>query len=69
MTKRKSAAPMQLKIDVAGDQRLTENAILEVRATARRFGLEISNIEFIRGSSNGRKARKPASRQKRRPRA
>lgn len=60
---------MRLKIGLKGDQRLTEKVILEVKAAARRLGLEIENVEVIRKPSTSRKARKPASGQKRRARA
>ena len=60
---------MRLKIDLNGDRRLTENVILEVKAAARRLGLEIENVEVIRKTSTSRKPRKPASRRKPRARA
>jgi hypothetical protein len=61
MKKDKDSSPTQLKIAVAGNRRVTENVILEVRAAARQLGLEISNIEVVSQPSNGRKARKFAS--------
>jgi hypothetical protein len=61
------SSPMQLKIGVAGDRRLTENVILEMRAAAERIGLDISNIEVVGQAPSGRKTRKPAS--PRKPRA
>ena len=60
---------MKLKLDLNGDRRLVENVILEVKAQARRLGLEIAEIEFVREAKTGRKARKPTSRQKPRARA
>ena len=62
MTSKKSAAPMQLKIALTGDQRLTENVILEVRAVARRYGLEIPSIEVERRPSTPPKTAKSKSR-------
>ena len=60
---------MRMKIALKGDRRLTENVIQEVKAAARRLGLEIANIEVIRKPSTSRKSRKPASRRKSRARA
>ena len=64
---------MRLKIGLNGDRRLTEKVILEVKAAARRLGLEIANVEVVRKVARKppttRKARKPASRRKRRARA
>jgi hypothetical protein len=56
-TKKKSRAPMQLTFALTGDQRLTENLILEVRAAARRCGLEIPSIEVMRQPRVGPKAK------------
>ena len=39
---------MKLKLDLNGDRRLAENVILEVKAAARRLGLEIANVEVVR---------------------
>jgi hypothetical protein len=47
-TKRKSRAPMELRVALVGDQRLTENVIVEVRSVARRYGLEIPSIRIVR---------------------
>ena len=55
---------MRLKIDLNGDRRLTEKVILEVQAAARRLGLEIANVEVMRGSPTSRKPRKTASHRK-----
>jgi hypothetical protein len=60
---------MRLKLGLNGDRRLTEKVILEVKAAARRLGLEIANVEVVSKPSTGRKARKPASRRKSRARA
>jgi hypothetical protein len=53
-----------LKIALTGDRRLTENLILEVRALARRYGLEIPDVSVKRRPRVAAKAAKPASRRK-----
>ena len=55
---------MQLSVALKGDQRQTENLIVEVRALAKRYGLETPNIEILRKPRVGPKtkltsARKP----------
>ena len=60
---------MRLRISLNGDRRLTEKVILEVKAAARRLGLEIANVEVVSKPSTRRKARKPASGRKPRARA
>jgi hypothetical protein len=58
-----------LKIALKGDRRVTEKVILEVKAAARRLGLEIENVEVASKPSIGRKARKPVSGRKPKARA
>jgi len=43
-TEKKSRPPMQLSVALTGDQRLTQNLIHEVRALAKRYGLETPDI-------------------------
>jgi hypothetical protein len=62
-------AAMRMKVSLNGDRRLTEKVILEVKAAARRLGLEIANVEVVRMPRATRKARKPKSRRKARARA
>jgi hypothetical protein len=57
VTKKKSRPPMQLSVALTGDQRLTENLILEVRAMAKRYGLETPNIEVVRQPRLGPKVK------------
>jgi EAL domain-containing protein (putative c-di-GMP-specific phosphodiesterase class I) len=57
VTKKKSRPPMQLSVSLTGDQRLTENLILEVRAMARRYGLETPNVEVVRQPRVGPKVK------------
>ena len=57
VTEKKSRTPMQLSVALTGDQRLTQNLILEVRAMAKRYGLETSNIEVVRQSRLGPKVK------------
>jgi hypothetical protein len=58
VTNKKLVTPDTLEIVVAGDRRLTENLIVEVRATAREFGLDVSGIQIVRQSSIRPKASK-----------
>lgn len=46
--RKKTSAPIQLAVAVRGDQRLTENLILELRAMARDCGLEIPGFKVVR---------------------
>ena len=39
---------MKLEVALTGDQRATESLILEVRAIAQRFGLEIPSVQILR---------------------
>jgi hypothetical protein len=50
-------APMQLSVALTGDQRLAENLILEVRAMAKRYGLEIPSVEIVRQPRVGPKVK------------
>jgi hypothetical protein len=54
---KKPRPPMQLSVAVKGDQRLTENLILEVRAMAKRYGLETPNVEIVRRPRVGPKVK------------
>jgi hypothetical protein len=47
-TRKKSVAPLQLRVALTGDQRLAENVIIEVLAAARRCGLDPPSVEVIR---------------------
>ena len=62
MNQKKGEAPMQLKVVLRGDQRLAENVILEVRAMAKRRGLESPQISVMRQSSVAPKQKKATSR-------
>ena len=57
VSKKKSDAPMQMSVDLTGDQRLAENVILEVRAIAKRYGLETPNVEIVRQPRVGPKVK------------
>jgi hypothetical protein len=46
VARKKPGSPMQLRIALAGDQRLTQNLILEVREAAKRCGLEIPDVQI-----------------------
>jgi hypothetical protein len=59
--KRKSDERTQLNVVIAGDKRLAENVILEVRAIARRLGTQIPKIEVVRQPSAGLKAKRQRS--------
>ena len=64
MNQKKCAAPLQLKVALKGDQRLVENVILEVRAIAQRYGLEIPSVSVVRQPSVGPKTKTLAPRRK-----
>jgi len=57
VTRTKPRAPMQLSVGLTGDQRLAENLILEVRAIAKRYGLETPNVEIVRQPRVGPKVK------------
>jgi len=65
MTKKTPDAPMQLSVGVTGDQRLAENLILEVRAMAKRYGLEIPRVEIVRQPRVGPKVQLTSGRKSR----
>ena len=65
MTKKTPDAPMQLSVGVTGDQRLAENLILEVRAMAKRYGLEIPRVEIMRQPRVGPKVQLTSGRKSR----
>ena len=62
MKKRKATLPLKLNVDLTGDRRLAENVILEVRAAARRVGLEIANVDIVKQQPARPKIRKSARR-------
>jgi hypothetical protein len=48
LTKKTPDAPMQMSVAFTGDQRSAESLILEVRAMAERYGLEMPSVEIVR---------------------
>jgi hypothetical protein len=56
--RKKSNAPMELRVAFTGDRRATENLILEVRAIAQRCGLEMPSVQVIRQPNVGAKTTK-----------
>lgn len=60
--RQKTSPPIQLSVAVRGDQRLTENLILELRAVARDCGLEIPSFEVVRQPRVGPKAKRASGR-------
>ena len=62
MNQKKGEVPMQLKVVLKGDQRLAENLIIEVRAIAKRHGLESPRISVMRQSAVVAKQKKAAPR-------
>ena len=62
VSKKKSDAPMQMRVDLTGDERLAENVILEVRAIAKRYGLETPNVEIVRQPRVGPKVKRTSGR-------
>ena len=55
--KKKPRPPMQLSVALTGDQRQTQNLILEVRALAKQYGLETPDIEIVRQPRVGPKVK------------
>jgi hypothetical protein len=64
-TRKKSVAPLQLRVALTGDQRLAENVIIEVLAAARRCGLDPPSVEVIRQPRVGPKEKLMTSRKPR----
>jgi hypothetical protein len=64
VNRKKPGTPIELKVVLTGDRRVAENMILEVRAIAQRFGLEIPNISVTGRSAAGPKAEKSGSNRK-----
>jgi len=58
MDRKKSDAPMELRVVLAGDRRRAENLILEVRAIAQRCRLEMPSVQVIRQPNVGAKTTK-----------
>jgi hypothetical protein len=56
--RKKSDAPMEFRVVLAGDRRVTENFILEIRAIAQRCGLEMPSVQVIRQPRVGAKSTK-----------
>ncbi len=69
MNRKKGDALMQVKVVLAGDQRLAENVILEVRALAQRYGLEAPNVSVTRQPAVGPKSKNATPRRKPRSKA
>jgi hypothetical protein len=65
VNRKKSGAPMEFSVVLTGDQRATENLILEVRAIAQRRGLEIPSVQVIRQPKIGPKTTKKKVRPRR----
>ena len=53
---------LQLEVVLAGDQRLAENLILEVRALAQRYGLGVPSVRVMRKAAVRPKTKKLAAR-------
>jgi hypothetical protein len=58
VNRKKSDSPMEFRVVLTGDRRLTENLILEVRAIAQRCGLEMPSVQVIRQSNVNAKTTK-----------
>ena len=59
MTRKSTAPRAELRIGLAGDQRVAEEVILEVRALAQRYGLEMPEARVVKVRIAGPKAKKP----------
>jgi hypothetical protein len=58
VSKKKSSKGTQLRLVIAGDRRLAENVIVEVRAMAQRLGTKVPSIEVVRRPPPGAKAKR-----------
>jgi hypothetical protein len=57
---RKSAPPRaELRVDLSGDRRVAEEIILEMRALARRYGLEMPDARIVKARGAGPSAKTP----------
>jgi hypothetical protein len=56
---------MQLSVALVGDQRLTQNLILEVREAAKRHGLEVPDVQILQQPRVGPKVKLRSSRKSR----
>jgi hypothetical protein len=65
VTRKTPHAPMQMSVALTGDPRLAESLILEVRAMAKRYGLEIPSVEIVRQPRVGPKVRLTSGRKSR----
>lgn len=65
LTSKTPDAPMQMSVALTGDQRSAESLILEVRAIAKRYGLEIPSVEIVRQPRVGPKVQLPSGRKSR----
>jgi hypothetical protein len=65
VNRKKSDSSMELRVALTGDQRVTENLILEVRALAQHFGLEIPSIQVLRQPKVGPKTIRTKERSRR----
>ena len=65
VTSKTPHAPMQMSVALTGDQRSAESLILEVRAMAKRYGLEIPSVEVVRQPRVGPKAQLASGRKSR----
>jgi hypothetical protein len=57
VAKKKTNSPMQLSVALVGDQRLTQNLILEVREAAKRHGLEVPDVQILQQPRVGPKVK------------
>ena len=62
MKRKPTGSGMQLKVELAGDRRLAEDVILEIRALAQRLGLDAPLVNVVSRPAVGPKARKSARR-------
>ena len=67
VAKKKQGSPMQLSVSLVGDQRLTQNLILEVREAARRCGLEVPDVRILQQPRVGPKVKLPPGRKSGKP--
>jgi hypothetical protein len=65
LTSESPNTPMQMSVALTGDQRSAESLILEVRAMAKRYGLEVPSVEIVRQPRVGPKVQLTSGRKSR----
>jgi hypothetical protein len=59
VTRKPAASRAELRVDVSGDRRVAEEIIVEMRALARRYGLEMPEARIVKVRGVGSSAKTP----------